>query len=60
MNKNELIASAANRCGRTQTIVRECLDAILCIVSEELTKGGEVKILEFHECQVLNYGRLNE
>ena len=47
MNKNELISCAANRCGRPQTIVKECLDAILCIVSEELSKGGEVKILEF-------------
>ena len=47
MNKNELISGAANRCGRPQTIVKECLDALLCIVSEELTKGGEVKILEF-------------
>ena len=47
MNKNELISGAANRCGRPQTIVKECLDAILCIVSEELSKGGEVKILEF-------------
>ena len=47
MNKNELIASAANRCGRTQKIVRECLDALLCVVSEELSKGREVKIADF-------------
>jgi nucleoid DNA-binding protein len=47
MNKNELISAAATRCGHPQKIVKECLDAILCIVSEELSKGGEVKVLEF-------------
>lgn len=47
MNKYELISEAAKRCGRTQTNVRECLDALLCVVSEELTRGGEVKILDF-------------
>lgn len=47
MNKKELVIAAAKRCGRTQTNVRECLDALLCVVSEELTKGGELTILGF-------------
>ena len=47
MNKAELISDAAKRCGRPQTIVKECLDAMLCVISEELTRGGEVKIMEF-------------
>ena len=47
MNKEELITGAAMRCGQTQKKVRECLNALLCIVSEELTRGSEVRIAEF-------------
>ena len=47
MNKIELISGAAKKCGYPQKIVKECLDAMLCIASEELENGGEVKIHEF-------------
>lgn len=47
MNKNELISGAAKRCGHRKKNVRECLDALLCVISEELVRGGEVKVADF-------------
>ncbi len=47
MNKNQLIQSAAAKTGLSQQHVKECLDAVLGIIGDELKNGSEVVVPDF-------------
>lgn len=47
MNKNELIASVAEKCDMNKAQASEAVDAVLGSVQEQLCAGNEVRILGF-------------
>ena len=47
MNKNELIASVAEKCEMNKAQASEAVDAVLGSVQEQLCAGNEVRILGF-------------
>ncbi len=47
MNKKELAAAVADRCGMTQGQAGEALDATLDIIADCLKNGKEVRLLGF-------------
>ena len=47
MNKNELIASVADKCDMNKTQAGEAVDAVLATVTDALCAGDEVRILGF-------------
>lgn len=47
MNKSELITSIASKTGLTKTDSTKALDAFIASVSEEVKKGGEVRLVGF-------------
>ena len=42
MNKKELVAAIAEKTGETKTKTEEILNAVVDVISEELTSGGDV------------------
>lgn len=47
MNKNELIAEVADKCGTSKVQASEAIDAFISIVSKSLAKGEEVRLVGF-------------
>ncbi len=47
MNKNELIAEVADKCGLTKAKAAECLDSFIEVVSKSMAKGDEVRLVGF-------------
>ena len=47
MNKNELIASVAEKCGMTKAQANEAVESVLDTVTSQLAGGNEVRILGF-------------
>lgn len=47
MNKSELITSIASKTGLTKTDSSKALDAFIASVSEEIQKGGEIRLVGF-------------
>jgi DNA-binding protein HU-beta len=47
MNKNELIAEVADKCGLTKAKAAECLDSFIEVVSKSIAKGDEVRLVGF-------------
>jgi len=47
MNKAELIANMAERTGKTKKQMAEALNAFIEVVSEELERGGHVRLVGF-------------
>jgi DNA-binding protein HU-beta len=47
MNKNELIAEVADKCGMTKAQTAECLDCFISVVSKSMSKGEEVRLVGF-------------
>ncbi len=54
MNKNELIASVADKCSMTKTQANDALEAVLDTVTGALSGGQEVRILGFGNFSVSN------
>jgi len=44
MNKGDLVVEMAARSGVTQRDARQCLDAFLAIVCEQVADGGDVNV----------------
>ncbi len=44
MNKKELVAAMAEKAGITKVKAEEAINAIVDVISEELTKGGDVTV----------------
>lgn len=44
MNKSELVAEMSSKAGVTQVDAGKCVDALMEIVADEVSKGGEVSI----------------
>ena len=47
MNKNELIAEVADKCGMTKAQTAECIDCFISVVSKSMSKGEEVRLVGF-------------
>lgn len=47
MNKNDLVASVADKTGLTKSQAAEALDAVLDTIASALKKGDDVKLLGF-------------
>jgi DNA-binding protein HU-beta len=47
MNKNELIAEVADKCGITKAQAAECIDCFISVVSKSIAKGEEVRLVGF-------------
>lgn len=47
MNKNELIAEVADKCGITKASAAECIDCFISVISRSLSKGEEVRLVGF-------------
>jgi DNA-binding protein HU-beta len=47
MNKNELIAEVADKCGITKAAAAECIDCCMSVISRSLSKGEEVRLVGF-------------
>jgi len=47
MNKNELIAAVAEKCGSNKAQAGEAVEAVLDTVTQTLSAGDEVRILGF-------------
>lgn len=54
MNKNELIASVADKAGLTKAQAADAIDAALDAITKSLSSGGEVRILGFGNFIVAN------
>lgn len=47
MNKSELIAKVAEKCGATKTSTEEMLNALVDTIQGEVAKGGTVELIGF-------------
>ncbi len=47
MNKNELIAEVADKCGLTKAKCAEAIDCFIEVVSKSMSKGDEVRLVGF-------------
>ena len=47
MNKNELIAEVADKCGITKASAAEVIDCCMSVISKSLSKGEEVRLVGF-------------
>ena len=47
MNKNELVAKLATKAGLTKVDAAKAVDGFVEVVSKELSKGGEVRLVGF-------------
>jgi DNA-binding protein HU-beta len=47
MNKNELIAEVADKCGITKAAAAETIDCCMSVISRSLSKGEEVRLVGF-------------
>jgi DNA-binding protein HU-beta len=54
MNKNELIASVADKSGLTKAQAGDAIDAALDAITKSLSSGDEVRILGFGNFVVAN------
>lgn len=59
MNKPEIIQALSEKTGMTKNEAAACLDAFTDIVTNELKKGGSVKLVGFGTFEVSNRAERN-
>lgn len=47
MNKNELIAAVSDAAGLSKTQAQGAVDAVFSVITNELKKGGDVRLVGF-------------
>lgn len=47
MNKNELVAEVADKAGLSKTDAQSAVDAVFDVITGELKKGGDVRLIGF-------------
>ncbi|UUP19170.1 DNA-binding protein HupB [Nitratireductor thuwali] len=47
MNKNELVSAVADKAGLSKGDAQSAVDAVFAVVTDELKKGGDVRLVGF-------------
>ncbi|WP_265515441.1 DNA-binding protein HupB [Nitratireductor luteus] len=47
MNKNELVSAVADKAGLSKGDAQSAVDAVFTVVTDELKKGGDVRLVGF-------------
>jgi DNA-binding protein HU-beta len=56
MNKNELISAVADKAGLEKGKAQAAVDAVFSVITEELKKGGDVRLVGFGNFSVAKRG----